>query len=392
MQPSSNRTRITFSAFYFLNFFGFGGFFPLLGLYFRDVGLTGTQTGMILSLGPVVMVLAQPVWGVICDYTQRSNQVLILTVTMTGMTGLGYLVMDDYGWMLVVAALLAVFQAAIVPIADSITMNYVYRVGGDYGSLRLWGAIGFASAAFVMGKWTETAGLPMIFIGFAAAMGLCALTGLRLPKEKVSFDLDLRTGLTRLMKVRQFPLFLLATFLIFGPVQANNVYFGLLFQDLGGTLAGVGLGFLLAAGSEAPVMRFAGAWIRRQGLLTVALFAALVSAARWMFYSLEPSVFWVYLTTVSQGLSVGLFIPAALQYIRDLAPKEVKTTAISLYSAVGTGLGNWFFTLIGGMILDGFDIFTTYLLYGAFTLCGAGILLWVKRLDTSQGRRVEGSA
>ncbi|PTX64988.1 PPP family 3-phenylpropionic acid transporter [Melghirimyces profundicolus] len=387
MTKQNRFTRVNFSLFFYLVFFGFGGFFPLLSVYFKnEVGLTGGQIGTLMSLGPVVMVLTQPLWGMLCDYTRRSNEVLILTVVMTGTLGLGYLLLESYAWMLVLAALLAAFQSAIIPTSDSIAMKFVRREGGDYGNLRLWGAIGFAGATWVMGELAERLDLTVIFFGFALSLWLCALTGLKLPKEEVAFDFDLRRGLARLARLPRFGMFLAATFLVFGPVHANNVYFGLLFQDLGGTVAGVGLGFLLAAGSEAPFMRFSGPWIRKWGLLSVTLFAALVSGFRWIFYSLEPSIAWVYLTTVSQGLSVGLFIPAALQYVRDLAPSEVQTTAIALYAAVGTGLGNSFFTLLGGYILDWAGISATYLLFGLATFTGVGMLVWVKRLEE---RRVE---
>lgn len=382
MMKANQWARIQFSFFFYLVFFGIGGLFPLLSVYFKnEVGLTGGQIGTLLSIGPIVMVFTQPVWGMVCDYTGKPNRMLILAVMMTGMLGLGYLVLDTYAGMLVLAACLAAFQSAIIPTSDSIAMNFVHRAGGHYGNLRLWGAIGFASATWIMGELAENLGMHVIFFGFAASLWACAIIGLKLPKEEVSFELDLRSGLSRLIKMPRFSLFLLATFLIFGPVQANNTYFGLLFQHLGGTVAGVGLGFLFAAGSEAPFMRFAGPWIRKWGMLTVTLFATLVSGIRWLFYALEPSLFWVYVTTVSQGFSVGLFIPAALQYVRDLAPKEVRTTAISLYAAVGTGLGNSFFTLVGGYMLDWIGISATYLMYGLSTLAGATILMWVKKLE-----------
>ena len=74
-------------------------------------------------------------------------------------------------------------------------------------------------------------------------------------------------------------------------------------------------------------------------------------------------------------------IPAALIYVRNLAPEEAKTTAVSLYTAAGTGLGNWFCTLLGGWILETFDIFTTYLFFGILTAVGAMILWIVLRLE-----------
>lgn len=195
-----------------------------MSVYFKnEVGLSGGEIGIILAIGPIVMMLVQPFWGMICDYTRRPNQVLVFTLLMTGTLGPVYLGLDSYVWMVVLAGVLAAFQSAIVPISDSIALSAVQRTGGDYGTLRLWGAIGFASATWVMGEAAERLGLTVIFFGFAVALWLAAGTGLRLPREEAFLAVDLRAGLSRLIRLRRFNLFLLATFLIYGPVHANNV-------------------------------------------------------------------------------------------------------------------------------------------------------------------------
>ena len=382
MGSGEHSTKINISAFYFFVFFGFGGLFPLISIYLRDsIQLSGTQIGMILSIGPIVMIVAQPIWGMICDYTQRSRLVLTIAVLATGLVGLFYL-FGGYYWFLFVATLLALFQSPIIPISDSLTMRTVTKNGWNYGDFRLWGAVGFALATFVMGLFSDHLGLAVIFYMFALTMLLGSIFAWRMPEEKISLAIDLRTGLRKLLSLPSFVFFLVATFLIYGPIQANNVFFSLLFQDLGGTVAGVGIGFLLAAGSEVPFSKYAGPWMKWRGPLPILFLAAAVSGLRWIFYFFEPSLTWVYASTLVQGVSVGLFIPAALQYVQELAPAEVQVTAISMYTAAGVGLGNWFFTFLGGLLIDHFNIFTTYLFFGTLTLGGVTILLglmWVAK-------------
>lgn len=379
---TDRRIQTNFRLFYFLVFWALGGLAPLLGIYLKnEIHLSGTQIGTLTSIGPIVMVITQPVWGMICDWTGRARTVLITTLLATGGVGLGYLFFDEYIPLLVVAAFLALFQSAITPISDTITINYALQHRLDYGSFRLWGAVGFAVAGFAMGWLSERFGLSVIFYGFAITMWAGAVSAKGMPQDRVSLRVDLRSGLARLIRLPRFMLFLLATFLVFGPIFANNTYMGLLFQSAGATVAGVGLGFLLAAGSEVPFMKIAGYWIHGRGALPVALFAAGISALRWVFYFFQPDILWLYLTSVAQGFSTGLFIPAALIYVRSTTPEEVKTTAISLYTAAGTGLGSWFCTLFGGWILDTFDIFATYLFFGLLTGMGMTILWIVLRLE-----------
>ncbi|WP_349408212.1 MFS transporter [Pseudalkalibacillus sp. SCS-8] len=376
MKYSFEKTSVNISLFYFFIFFGFGTLFPLLSVYLKqEVGLTGTQIGIIMSVSPVVMIVAQPIWGLICDYTRRPRGVLILTLILSGALALPFAYLESYWGFIFVSILLATFQSAIVPVSDSITLNYVMAEKKDYGNFRLWGAVGFALSVYVMGSLAETLGLTLIFYGFTAALLICAIFVLSMPKESNSLQVDLRTGFVKLIKMPKFILFLLTTFSVFGPIHSNNFFFGLYIQELGGTLAGVGIAFLLAAGSEAPFMKFSGGWIRKLGYEKILIAAALISAIRWFYYFTEPTLVGVYATTIAQGFSIGLFIPAALQYVREIAPDDVKATAVALYSSMGNGLGSWFCTFIGGIIYDTFSLFGLYFFFGALTTIGLVLLL-----------------
>ncbi|MCA1319939.1 MFS transporter [Bacillus tianshenii] len=371
-----------FYSFYFLVFFSFGALFPLLTVYLKeDVGLSGSQIGMIMSISPVVMILIQPMWGVFSDYTQKPRQILIGTLFFTGLAGFVFAFVGSYAGLLVIAFLLAFSQSALVPISDSITLNYVQKTKGNYGSIRLWGAVGFAIAVLVSGKLSEYFSLTVIFYVFAIGLFIAMLVVFFLPKESQAMNVNIRDGIGTLMKMPKFVLFLVTTFLIFGPVFANNFYFGLFITDIGGTVTGVGIAFLLAAGSEAPFMRFAGKWISRFGLHSIMISAALVSALRWVFYFFEPPLYIVYATTIAQGFSVGLFIPAAMQYVRDIAPVNVRATAVSLYTAVGNGLGSWFCTFLGGYIAEYFSVAYVYLFFGMLTIAGLGLILYIRQAD-----------
>jgi len=374
--------KVNFSIFYFVAFVGVGAMQPMLSVYFQDyIGLTGSQIGMIMSITPVVAIIAQPVWGIITDSVQRPRQILTLTVLATAIVGFFYSTVYSYLLLLIFTGLLSVFQSAIIPISDSMAMSYVQKSNVAYGSIRLWGAIGFALSVLVAGWLSDIIGLPVIFYLFALAFLVTAFFAWNLPDDRQSLKVDIRTGVKTLVKMPRFMLFLLTTFMIFGPISANNVYFGILITDVGGTLTGVGIAFLLAAGSEAPFMKFAGSLIHKLGMLPILIVAGIISGMRWLIYFFEPSLYLVYATTITQGLSVGLFIPAALQYVRDISPSSVRATAVSLYAAIGNGLGSWFCTFIGGMILESFGTLHVYLFFTILTLIGIIVITIIMLID-----------
>lgn len=368
--------------FYVCLYAGLGILFPLLSVYLQqEVKLSGTQIGLLMSIGPIIMIIAQPLWGMVCDATQRSKVVLIVAMMLTGLFAIGFLLTRSYPWLLGIMALLSFFQAALVPLSDSMTMSYVQKTTGDYGRFRLWGSVGFAVAAYLMGMAAQRWGVSVIFAAFAFMMGMGAWMAGFFPDERVTLKLNLREGLSRLLQDRRYILFLVAAFLIMGPIQANNAYFSLMIQSLGGTVAASGFGFLLAAGSEVPLMRGAQTWMKRYGILTVVLLAALAAGMRWVLYFMEPPLWLVYASTFLQGLSTGLFIPAALAYVISITPRDVRLTAVALYTSMGNGLGNWFFTFLGGVMIDRLSVFASYLFFGMSTLVGAGLIWTLRKLD-----------
>lgn len=367
----------TLQGFYLFVFFGIGSLFPLLSVYLSEVeNLNGYQIGLILSIGPVIMIFFQPFWGMLADMKNSHNALLTLTTLVTGIAALGYIFFDGFVSFMIIATTLAIFQSAIIPLSDSISLKYTSKTGVNYGNVRLFGSLGFGLAVFAMGRLSEW-NPQVIFYAFFLTLLISAAISMKMPKEPTGRPTGLFAGMKELIQMKKFLIFLGVTFMIFGPNLANNFYFSLFVEDRGGTYTGIGIAFLIAVLSEIPFMRVAGSWIRRIGLLQVALIAAIVSLVRWIFYFTEPSLSLVYASAVIQGFSLGLFIPAGLQYIRDITPLHITATAVTIYSAIGNGLGNWFFTFFGGIVFEEFSIYGVYLFFASLTLMGVLLTVWL---------------
>jgi PPP family 3-phenylpropionic acid transporter len=366
--------QLRMASYMFFFYFGVGALFPLMGIYFDSTGLSGSQIGTILAVGPIVSMVAQPLWGMVCDRYQNPSRVLLLLTLLSAVTVLGYLVSVQFLYLILMAASLSFFQSAVGPLSDSLTVNYTKKFGGEYGSIRLWGSVGFALAVWLAGLAIGVTFTEIIFYMCAGAFFISACFTIGMPNEKVEMKearVNLFTGLKRLVQIPSYVLFIVSTFLIFGPIIAHFMYFGIYYMSIGGTIAGVGLFFLCAVGSEAPFMKVASFIMNRFGLMNSLLIASGISAARNFFYFMEPGAVWIFATSVLQGLTIGLFLPAAVQFVRDLAPDQVKVTALSLYTSIGHGLGAMTFTLFAGFIYEMYSIVHTYLFFGVSTLLGA---------------------
>ncbi len=360
---------------------------PLLSVYLSEAeNLNGYQIGLIMSINPVVMIFFQPLWGMISDKTNAPIKILTLTTFIAGSFALGYIAFSGYTAIFFIAVLVAIFQSAIIPVSDSISISYTSKVGYNYGNIRLFGSLGFGLAVFIMGRLSEWNN-QVIFISFFSALVLASLLAWKMPTEKKTQKPNLLLGVKEILTMKKFLLFLIVTFLIFGPNLANNTYFGLFIEGSGGTYTGIGVAFLIAVLSEAPFMKAAGGLIQRLGLLRIMLLASGVSLIRWLLYFTEPSLWVVYATAVFQGISIGLFIPAALQYLRQITPLHITATAITLYSAIGNGLGNWFCTFLGGIIFEEYSIFHVYLFFAILALLGVILTIGLIQMQKAEQKK-----
>ena len=383
MERIERRNIFSLQGFYLLSFFGVGSLFPLLSVYLSEVEkLNGYQIGTILSIGPIVMIFFQPLWGMVSDLTHSPTKVLTFTTFLAGVCGFGYYLFGSYSMFFLTAILVAIFQSAIIPVSDSISLKFSSRLNYNYGNIRLFGSLGFGLAVFIMGKISEFSPA-VIFFSFFVSLSIASVLAFRLPKEHTGEKVKILSGMKDLFKLKKFVVFLFVTFLIFGPNLANNTYFGLFVDDLGGTYTGIGIAFFIAVMSEIPFMRVAGRGINKYGLLPIAAIAGTVSLVRWLFYFMEPSLSLVYASAVIQGFSLGLFIPAGLQYIREITPSHITATAVTMYSAIGNGLGNWFSTFFGGLIYDRYSIFGVYLFFAVLAFLGVLLTLWLIREEKS---------
>ena len=77
---ASDRTLLTYKAFYFLFFAGFGSTFPYLTIYFKQIGLTASHVGTLSGIRPLVQFVSGPFWAYLADKYRSRKVVLCMSV------------------------------------------------------------------------------------------------------------------------------------------------------------------------------------------------------------------------------------------------------------------------------------------------------------------------
>ena len=81
MLSKLNYDLVVSKVFYFFFFAAFGSLFPLLGVYFKQLGMTPTQTGVIVGFRPFIEFVSAPWWGGIADRFRMGKHLLMISIT-----------------------------------------------------------------------------------------------------------------------------------------------------------------------------------------------------------------------------------------------------------------------------------------------------------------------
>ncbi|XP_041979686.1 major facilitator superfamily domain-containing protein 6 [Aricia agestis] len=71
---------LTVKTFYFFFYSAFGSLFPLMGVYFKQMGMNAGQCGLLIGTRPFVEFLSAPFWGGLADRWRKGRPLLLASL------------------------------------------------------------------------------------------------------------------------------------------------------------------------------------------------------------------------------------------------------------------------------------------------------------------------
>ena len=378
-----------FSGMYIFSYAAIGALFPLIAQYLSGIGFSGSQIGIITASSTAIGILSNSFWGGIYHRRQRSKKLILMLCVLTAALSLLLMATEEFWVFLLLYVLVFFFENPVYPLIDSSIME----ANHPFGTIRKWGAVGFALGIGVAGVVADRFGLLSIFPMFAAFFLLTALLiGIYLRRERTLYQgtdripqgFEEKVGRREskkegsykdLLHNRKYMALIFSAFFFVGPALSHNTYFSFLYIEVGGTIAGMGIVLLLMVISEAPLM----AWSERiSSALTMEraiLLAMAISALRFLWYSTNPSVEFLAATFLLQGIANGIGIVEITKYVAKLAGPAMLSLAIPLFTAISSNCGAITCQFIGGVIVESYGGRGVYLFYGLLNLVGILIYL-----------------
>ena len=362
----------SFPVLQFVFWAGVACYTPYIVVFLMQKNAGISEIGLILTLSALSGVLSQPVWGLISDHIKSIKKVFVMCLLATATL---VIILSFVNSMIVIAVMLVVitfFYAPLIPLLDSWTVRSALEDGKrSYGSIRLWGSIGFAVLVTIMGKVVSGSSASLAFVGYGVITCFTALISLTVKDVKVDSSVKVkgdveeesdnkRAKLSKLLRNYNYVVFLVFTFFLYISMLSIFSFLPKLMDSVGGNAGLYGVAMAVSALSEVPILYISSRLIKKYRATSLILLCTVFYIIRLFIYSVAASPILIILTQTLQGLSYGLFLASYVYYIHSLAPEGLKTTAQTIGNAVYMGMGGIVGNFVCGKLIDGFGIHAVY--------------------------------
>lgn len=363
------------SLFYWFYWTFIAAYDPFLNVYLsQELGLSAFEIGILAVFSPLTALLLAPVISAIAD--GRGWRLPLLQLSLIGwVVSLLLFRWPQTFWSLIpVMLLLAIFRSPTAPIGDSLIaqMSSTHRL--SYGSMRLWGSLGFALMSIAGGiAWQRFGYAPMFFLAAGLAVP-CILLITRL-EDKSPAQRQTAGSARLLLRDPGLVTLFAVSFLAGVSLISTYIFGGIFMEELGGGRIYVGLMFGLSALTEVPIMFASGRIMARLTAPRTLLLSLLFIALALYGHAISFTPMMLLVAAIFKGVGYGFFFVTLVYLINERAPDEWKATAQSIMSACFVGLAPLFSSAISGYVFDIWGGRTMFAGTATFTLVAIAWML-----------------
>ncbi|MSQ18671.1 MAG: MFS transporter [Betaproteobacteria bacterium] len=151
MFVSNSIPQVRLAAIYFAYFAYVGGYSPYITLYFQSIGQSAQAIGILLAISQTIRVFAPPFWAWLADQSGARLPLLRIALILSTLFFTGLFYTTSFVGLALVLTLQSFCAGGVNPLAETITFAALRDAVAKYGSIRLWGSVGFIAAVLGVG-------------------------------------------------------------------------------------------------------------------------------------------------------------------------------------------------------------------------------------------------
>lgn len=387
-----NKLSINLKVLYVTEFGALACFFPFLTYYFQERGLSYTEIGITYAIYSLIGVITQPIWGYVTDKYTNKRTTIIITMILSSFIIYNFIFAKSFYYIILSIILFLSFQSSIIPISDAYSYEIIeHNKDIQYGKIRLMGSLGYAIASLFCGQIIKYLGINSGFFLYSIIILIGAIFVYRIEfkgkttsKAKVKFY-----DIINLVKDKRFFVFMLSIVIANVSLGSNSSYISLLIQKTGGDVTKLGTLWFIVAISELPVLFFGTKLLRKYGELNLFILGMGLFSLRYFLDSICTSYTSVLVIQIMQGVTYPFFLMSSLQYLNKITPAKVRTSAMTLYTAV-CGIGTFFGNIGSGMLLEQISIFMLYKILSFTCIICLFVVVILKNINIEHNKQTNG--
>ncbi len=340
------------SSLYLFYFAALGAMIPYIGLYLDGLGFTASEIGALLALKVTARIVAPNLVAWYSDHIDRRMVTVRLAALGCCIAFAGMWFGTSFVWLAFVLGTWAFFFSAMQPQMEATALNHLGPQ--RYGSIRLWGSLGFIASVAGLGPLLDRYGtealLPVLLALLAAAFA-CSLL---VPEKRHPADAPTATGLFAVLRqpavLTLFVVGLLAQF-SHGPYYA---FFSLYLEGHGYSRALIGQLWALGVVAEIAVFVTMGRLLARYPARVLLGWSLVLSTLRWLLIAaFADKMAALAFAQILHLASFGIFHAVSIGLVHRYFPGRLQGRGQALFSSLTFGAGTALGSLAAGYLWDG---------------------------------------
>ncbi|TBL77902.1 MFS transporter [Paenibacillus thalictri] len=359
---------VYFLLYYVVAYMGNAVYGTFVPVYFSSVGCSPAQIGILLSMGPIVAILAQPMWGTAGDRAAKKNTVLAVLLIGSAAASLLMPLSSQFYYLVAVVCFVAFFQTSITSLSDAITLEELDKhKKWSFGSIRMGGTIGYALMSVIFGFIAKDH-VGFMFPIYAAVMLLAFMLLLRFPKIAGYQTLSRKMNMWALFRNRTLVLYMSVSFVLQITLGYYYSFFPLYFKEMGGDNALLGWSMLISSLSEIPFLLFSHKLLKKIPIQYILLGAGAVTCLRWVALYYIHNPYAAISTQILHGLMFIVLTVSLATYVNREVPRELKASGQTLNGLINQGIARIIGSFFGGFASEWLGMRNMFLLNALIAL------------------------
>ncbi|NNM79544.1 MAG: MFS transporter [Gallionella sp.] len=365
------------AGFYFFYYAFIGMFAPYWSLYLKSIHFDAVEIAVLLSVQPVMRMLAPNLWGWLADHSGRRLLVVKIAATLSAVCYLGVFFATSFWGMLLVLCLMSFFWSASMPLVEATTLSYLGKHSARYGRIRSWGSIGFIITVVGLGYAFDYIAIAwLLWAGLVCEVGILIFSRQLPHTETVAHHTDSQP-VKQIVLQRSVLVLFGACFLMSVAHGPYYTFYSIYLVEHGYAKSAVGGLWALGVICEIAVF-FIMPWLsNRYGYTRILLVSFACAVARFLMIGWCVDIISVLLIAqILHAATFGAYHAASVGLVHEFFKGRHQSKGQALFGSFTYGAGGMVGGLASGPIWQHYGATVLYSCSAAAALMGLLLMMW----------------